>query len=427
MRSQGYRFLISRSIRRNPGRNFFLIFGAVLSAFFLTAALVGHFQIRNPVLEELNRVFPEKRIVVKPKTLELGPVQLNRTKLNADIIRKIENLPGVEAVYPVQPLLFPVRAEGTIFGQTLSTDVVVNGSPPALVEESVAAGFDFKEVSPEEPLPVLISQYFLDLYNLGLAPSNNLPKFNKSTAVGQDFNLILGESTIAGSMGDKVRSIPCQVVGFTPDVNLFGIIIPLSSAHIYNTLITGDTPDYFSLAQVQVEKVSGIDNVIQGINALGLRVETNRDLLEQFQKALNTISFLGFAFAACVLIFAVAGMMQSESLSMISRRGEIGLMHAVGATRQNIRRLFYMEKIITGLAGGIIGAGIAYLILALIMKYADRFLQDLPFLGEIVQDLRISYWIPAAVIFFSVIWGIVVEFIITNRPLRTPPARLMKK
>ena len=133
MRLRGYIFLIGRSIRRNPSRIIFNIISMAIGASILCAALTAYFSVREPLLRELGRAFPENRLLAKPKTLGLGPLQVNRSKLTGDVISKIRRIRGFTAVYPLQPLWFPVRAAGRIFGEEISPELVLSGAPPALV------------------------------------------------------------------------------------------------------------------------------------------------------------------------------------------------------------------------------------------------------------------------------------------------------
>jgi putative ABC transport system permease protein len=76
------------------------------------------------------------------------------------------------------------------------------------------------------------------------------------------------------------------------------------------------------------------------------------------QGAFNGL-FLGLA--AVALLVGGVGVANIMVVSVLERRGEIGLRRALGATRGQIRLQFFAEAILLGLAGGVIGvlAGIA--------------------------------------------------------------------
>ena len=76
------------------------------------------------------------------------------------------------------------------------------------------------------------------------------------------------------------------------------------------------------------------------------------------QGAFNAL-FLGLA--AVALLVGGVGVANIMVISVLERRGEIGLRRALGATRGQIRLQFFAEAILLALAGGVIGeiAGIA--------------------------------------------------------------------
>jgi putative ABC transport system permease protein len=76
------------------------------------------------------------------------------------------------------------------------------------------------------------------------------------------------------------------------------------------------------------------------------------------QGAFNAL-FLGLA--AVALLVGGVGVANIMVISVLERRGEIGLRRALGATRGQIRLQFFAEAILLALAGGLIGelAGIA--------------------------------------------------------------------
>ncbi|HRR31479.1 MAG TPA: ABC transporter permease [Candidatus Sumerlaeia bacterium] len=428
MRLRGYIFLIGRSIRRNPSRIIFNIISMAIGASILCAALTAYFSVREPLLRELGRAFPENRLLAKPKTLGLGPLQVNRSKLTGDVISKIRRIRGVTAVYPIQPLWFPVRAEGRIFGEEISSDIVVSGAPPELVENSLSAGQSFAMPLPGEPLPVVISRYFLDLYNLGLAQSNNLPQLNESSAVGRTFSLVLGESTISGLVSvSKSKTIACKVVGFTPDVSLFGLIIPLEAVEKYNLWYAGREVSDYTQAQVEIADAREFDRIRLELSGLGLMVESNRNVMQYLKMIANIISMIIMSLAVGVLFLAAVNLTHSERMALMERRGELGLLGALGATRKMMRWIYLGEKSITGLAAGLIGAGAFALCWNIVMTNLPDAVRRLPIIGSAIPQMRLDAAVLAIVILFIAFWGAVICYLPIRRLLRLYPARLLKE
>lgn len=430
MNIRSYLFFISRNLCRRITGTVLGLAGLTVGAFFFCLALFGFYEIREPILRELGRAFPEKRLVVKPKTLGLGPVKVNRTRLNSQIIEQITKLQGVKAVYPIQPINFPVRAEGTIFGQEIMTDIAINGVPAQLIEDSLAPGWEFGaiDIASEKPAPVVISRYFIDLYNFGIAQSNNLPQFNESAAMGQTFDLVLGESTISGLVNiRKSKRIQCRVVGFTPDVTLFGIVMPLEIVKDLNKWYHGTKSEDYTLAQVEIEDVKDFESVSNDLAALGLVVESRKDLFDQFRMALNLISVGLILFTLCILFLVGLNFIFSETLSLIRRREEMGLLSALGAGRKSILFLFLGEKILVGFIAGLLGTGIFLFLWYGFQSRLPDLAANIPLLGDFMLSLKLPFWILIVTLLFSSLWETPICFAILYKSLSTPPARLLEK
>ena len=79
------------------------------------------------------------------------------------------------------------------------------------------------------------------------------------------------------------------------------------------------------------------------------------ELRENVQADINAI-FL--ALGGVALLVGGLGIANVTLLSVMERRGEIGLRRALGATRRNIAWQFVVESVVIGLLGGLIGASI---------------------------------------------------------------------
>lgn len=82
----------------------------------------------------------------------------------------------------------------------------------------------------------------------------------------------------------------------------------------------------------------------------------------------NTISYVLIAFVAISLIVSSIMIGVITYISVLERRKEIGILRAMGASKQNVSQVFNAETIIIGALAGIIGVGITLLLIIPINK-----------------------------------------------------------
>ena len=90
---------------------------------------------------------------------------------------------------------------------------------------------------------------------------------------------------------------------------------------------------------------------------------------------IDTISYVLIAFVAISLIVSSIMIGVITYISVLERKKEIGILRAIGASKQNISQVFNAETFIIGLCAGLIGIGATLLLLipgnALIHYIAD--------------------------------------------------------
>src|SRR5690606_2775145 len=108
-------------------------------------------------------------------------------------------------------------------------DAVFIGVNGELMKGAVREGYTFSfDETTSQPIPVIVPQLFLDMYNLGYADGVGFPKINEEFLIGKRFTLELGENYITGATTGKKQVLICQIVGLSADSSLIaGVYIPL--------------------------------------------------------------------------------------------------------------------------------------------------------------------------------------------------------
>ena len=97
--------------------------------------------------------------------------------------------------------------------------------------------------------------------------------------------------------------------------------------------------------------------------------QTMQEWVNTANKILSIITLTGSISALAALLVGGVGIYNIMSLSVTDRTREIGLRRAVGATVNDIRSQFLIESALIGLAGGLLGIGLALIVVVYVMVW----------------------------------------------------------
>lgn len=416
-------------MRMRRGRMLSARIGVGLAVFFLTLGLGAAFGVARGLRPALEKLFPERKLIVRPPALNVALLKLQTLNINDESLAAIRAIPGVARVDPQMPIGFPIHAEGTL-GPTqeeIVTEIVVHGAPRDLVADGIPDDESFEwKMGEARPCPVVVSSYFLDLYNLGISESTGLPKLNESAMIGRKFNLVLGESVIVmGAGSGKRKTVGCAVVGFTRDPNLAGIAIPLGAVRAFNEWYSGaDFVAKYNVVQIEVASTGDLEPVASAIRAMGYTASMPGKAFEQWRWAMRGGAALALLLALGVLFIALGNVVNTFALTLIERREEIGLLQALGASRRLVRRLYLAEIAWVGLTAAAGGAAAATVAALIVTQFLSRLTSGLATL----RDLSV---VPGWMVLAGVIVGVIglslaVTWPVVTRATHTAPAQLLR-
>jgi putative ABC transport system permease protein len=175
--------------------------------------------------------------------------------------------------------------------------------------------------------------------------------------VGDRIALNGGEVTIAGILDET---------GSNEDYQVFVPLETVQKAFDKEGLISSIDIRALCNACPTSEIAGAINENMPGVRAVAVKqiAETEMGMQEKVSKLL-------FALAAITLVVGCFGVVNTMTTSVHERIKDIGIMKAVGASRNQIMKIFFYEAIIVGVAGGLLGylAGtlLAYVIGPLIL------------------------------------------------------------
>jgi putative ABC transport system permease protein len=438
--------LVRQNVRRNLKNLAFSAVGIVvgISSFFFFLSLGAG--VKDVVATE---IFPmdANRIMVVPRTAQFGALAGGR-QLDDGALAELERLPGVRAVYPRMPLRY--LATTAVDGREISPatlallervpglspgavravrdvrlwlEIMGNGIDPRLVQPDLVTG-DFRD--PGEgggPIPVLLSERMIEIYNASFAEARGLPKVDrKLLPFLPPLPLTLNHSFISRQVAGLSLRTQMQVVGLSRHALMGGITVPLDTARRTNRLFVGEEAAHqYDAAIVEVASSDLLGPVQESVNALGFDLDlSERRMAESVGFAVMLIT-LGFSLISLIIVGIAAVNIAHTFFMVISeRKRELGLLRALGATRADLRGIILGEASVIGLVGGSLGLLLGLGACALVDVLITRVLPDFPFKPDSL--FRYPWWLFLGSLVFAVLFCWLGALWPANRAARLDPA-----
>ena len=111
------------------------------------------------------------------------------------------------------------------------------------------------------------------------------------------------------------------------------------------------------IEEIIAEYNEGVDEVskIKYIDYIGI-------MMSSITTIINTITYVLIAFVAISLIVSSIMIGVITLISVQERTKEIGILRAIGASKRDVSAMFNAETILIGLASGLLGVGVTYLL-----------------------------------------------------------------
>ena len=377
---------------------------AVATLVFLFALALG---LRSTLVNDL---FPLDRLEGAAEGKSLGllafRIDLGGDTLDQETIEQLSELPGVARVYPKMKLMVPAVASGggSLLGSGVQTDLVADGIDPELVVDDVGEAFRYEGLATtiecrsdrecgEEGycsgrdlggrgicrryVPVLVSNHLVELYNGSFRRAYRLPQLDPEAVLGFTFEMSFGASTIRRSTGRPVVE-RMRLAGFSDQAMTLGVTLPLEFVRELNGRFgSAEASNAYHSAVLQLESSGAAPSVLAAVEDMNLLV-TDRGARRAAHLMTLLLLIIG-AVGAAVLVVAALSVAQSFFVTVWSRRREIGVMRAIGASRGHIRSLYLAEAVCMGAVAGVVGAASATAMAWLIDWLGRSWVPDFPY------------------------------------------------
>ncbi|MFT4166794.1 MAG: ABC transporter permease [Microlunatus sp.] len=212
-------------------------------------------------------------------------------------------------------------------------------------------------------------------------------------------------STSSSSSDDDMVIMPWTTASTT---------VGTSATTVSSIYLQAKDSDALSAAYQQIDSALSTLHGISSSDDADFTITSQESIVEAATATDRTLTVLLGGIAGISLLVGGIGVMNIMLVSVSERIREIGLRKALGAPPRLIRRQFLMEAAILGLAGGILGLGIAALGTWLLPKLID-------------QPVTMSLWASAGALIVAVGIGLIAGVYPATRAARLAPIDALRR
>jgi putative ABC transport system permease protein len=244
-------------------------------------------------------------------------------------------------------------------------------------------------------------------------------------------------SYAAADAGFQVRRIDlqCPIVGIVErDSGAFStLMIPMGMAKAMDAEIVSSAQSLlrddsgakaYGAITVKVTQPQFTGDVEDRIGRMGYSVFSIDDALRGAKNAFIILDIFLSLIGSIALTVSSLGIVNTMVMSILERTREIGIMKAIGASNNDIRRIFLVEASAIGLLGGLVGIGLGWVVGRVIDFAANRYIQSQG--GTAGTLFSLPLWLIASAIAFSIVVSLIAGSYPAARAARLDPIQALR-
>lgn len=370
-----------------------------------------------------------KNISVTESTKEQGAGTTNK-RLTDRSIGELEKIPHVVDVTPIYTteLEMSYRSYRTDFISITAMEketyskldwTMESGSPfhgngegEIIFGTSVIKNFYDPDAPPDTPSMEDGAEEAPPLFNpsgkkMIVSPSTFMPNFGMGGAPSSDQNKKEAELKVSGIVAKTKKMAYDQgafmtLEGYQALTKKLGLPVP-------------EKGRYESL-QVRIDDMNNAEDVSNAIKDLGYESSGMLEMIQEMNKALAIINAIFAGIGSIAFVVAAIGIANTMIMSIYERTREIGVMKVIGASIQDIKRLFLTEAALIGFIGGVMGVAISLLFSWGFNLIGNRY-AAMQGAEETVTLSYIPLWLILVALIFSTLVGIAAGYFPAKRAM----------
>jgi putative ABC transport system permease protein len=357
------------------------------------------------------------------------------TTVDDRVLAQFRALEGVVAVEPVETLMAQTKVE---YGKLVGYPSIWGIDPQALHSwDLVPASGTLDMRRGQAVIGAKVAESFRDQAALqnrargaALPEPEGVPDLQGAT-----LRLRLTRFTADGTAVEKTLRV--EVVGVLRPSGWrydHAMYIPMRDAVEWGTWAQGRRrePGRQGYAEVVIDTADpkSLLAVEDQITAMGFPVWSDRQQAEEANAYFQTLQAVLGAIGAVALLVAALSIANTMLMAIYERTREIGLMKAVGASNQDVMRVFLAESGGIGLLGGVAGILLGLLV-NVIINLVSRAVVAEQIAGGAVDIGRTAaavtpLWLPLFAVAFATLVGLLSGAYPANRAANLSPIRALK-
>ncbi|GEO10922.1 FtsX-like permease family protein [Segetibacter aerophilus] len=374
--------LLKKIIRTGVGRSRFIMAGIGLTIAMLLILSAVQIQVNyNELLYGKSNQDSIANFLVVAKVIN-GNKREN--VLSTEEVEKLKRQPFIEKVGLLTASRFKVSAQSPSDRFPFYTDMFFESVPDEFID---VKSDDWKWEPGSTTIPLIIPNQFLDLYNFGFAPSQNLMQLTQSMVMA--LPIVLNVTY----QGQPIR-FTGKVVGFSDRIS--SVLVPQNFLAMANKQF-GTQGDARPSRVVIRTSDPGNPELAKFLKDNELVTDADKTRFSQYRRIVNTVVNASWLTGAAMLLFALLVFSLFIQLTIASTKNEINLLVTIGASPKQLQR-FLMKQF---LPANVIITLVCLAVITILQYVLQAFLAK--------QNMNVSSWVSwytvvTAAVILIVLW-----------------------
>jgi putative ABC transport system permease protein len=182
-------------------------------------------------------------------------------------------------------------------------------------------------------------------------------------------------------------------------------------------------PTYLSLS-VRVKDAVRVQAVEDAIKKMGFNTFSMLDATKSLRRFFAVLDLFLLIFGSLALAVASIGIVNTLVMAILERRREIGIMKAIGASDEDVQRLFFAEACVMGALGGVLGVALGWTIGRVINLATNLYLKKQGLQPE--QIWFVPWWLVGGAIVFAIVVSLLSGLYPARRAARLDPVQALR-